>query len=125
MALLAKTKKKKKKKKKNLLSPQQKIEQARKRSFISQHRSIFTKAGFARVAKVDGSHFTFEGVKSEIDDVFVYENVVVFAEYTMSAGASLSAHVKGKSGSHNKIASNAVGFLDELAKLCKPLLETL
>ena len=73
---------------KKKLSPEQKIaqrkERARLRSFNNAHRSIFERAGFTRLTPVDGIHFTYEGIKSELDDVFVFENVVVLAEYTLS-----------------------------------------
>lgn len=101
---------------KKKLSPEQKAalrkERARIRSFNNAHRRIFERAGFSRLSPVDGIHFTYEGIKSELDDIFVFENVVVLAEYTLSNTSNLGTHAKGKAGIHNKIVENTVQFLD-------------
>jgi len=99
----------------NKLSPEEKKkrsqERALERSFLAQHRRIFERAGFNRLSQVDGVHFEFEGIKSELDDIFVYENVVVFAEYTRAKGRNLGEHTKGKSGIFNKINEDPSKFL--------------
>ena len=83
------------------LSPQQKAERrkerARLRSFNNAHRNIFERAGFTRINPVDGIHFTFDGLKSELDDIFVFENIVVLSEYTLSNSSNLGDHAKRKS----------------------------
>ncbi|MEL7729291.1 hypothetical protein AAG612_07130 [Citromicrobium bathyomarinum] len=91
-------------------------ERARERSFLRSHRVIFERIGFSRITPVDGVHFEFEGLKSELDDIFVFENVVVLAEYTRSSGAGLAKHAKGKGGVHSKIAENPVKFLEFFRK---------
>lgn len=100
---------------KKTLSKEQKAaarrEKARDRAFLRAHRSIFERAGFSRLQPVDGVHFTYDGIKSELDDIFVYENVVILAEYTRS-GSGLGSHAKGKVGIHNKISSDKAAFLD-------------
>lgn len=106
---------------KKKLSPEQKKERAQQRSFARQHRMIFERAGFTRVAGVDGKHFEFDGVKSELDDMYVFENVIIFLEYTISSGAKLATHAKGKSGSHNKISANPFEFLKHLATISQPV----
>lgn len=95
----------------------QRKERARLRSFNNAHRKIFERAGFKRLTPVDGVHFEFKGLKSELDDVFIYENVVVLAEYTLSSGANLGVHAKGKAGIHNKISSKPSEFLAHFATL--------
>lgn len=87
-------------------------EKARERAFLRAHRVIFDRLGFSRVMPVDGVHFEFEGLKSELDDIHVFENVVVLAEYTRSGGEGLGKHAKGKGGIHNKIAEDPVKFLE-------------
>lgn len=87
-------------------------EKARDRAFTNAHRKIFERAGFNRLQPVDGVHFTYEGIKSELDDIFVFENVVVLAEYTRSNSNGLGTHAKGKVGIHNKITENRPSFLD-------------
>lgn len=110
MALQAKPKPKKE------LSKEEKAtrrrERARERAFTRTHRRVFERAGFARLQPVDGVHFTYEGLKSELDDIFVFENVVVLAEYTRSGGSNLGVHAKGKSGLHNKILEHPSQFLE-------------
>ncbi|GAB5350575.1 ParB N-terminal domain-containing protein [Qipengyuania sp. 483] len=102
-------------KKKSPLTPEQKRlrqEKARERAFLRSHRKIFDRAGFDRLVPVDGIHFQYEGQKCELDDIFVFENVVVLAEYTESKGANLGKHAKGKDAVHNKIAEDPAKFLN-------------
>ena len=89
----------------------QRREKSRDRAFIRAHRRIFERAGFTRLQPVDGVHFTYQGIKSELDDIFVFENVIVIAEYTRSAAGGLGSHAKGKVGIHNKITENRTDFL--------------
>lgn len=108
-------KSKKKAGKKKALTPEkkkQRQEKARARAFLRSHRTLFDRAGFARLVPVDGINFEYEGQKSELDDIFVFENVVVLAEYTESKGTNLGKHAKGKDAVHNKIAENPVKFLN-------------
>lgn len=106
---------------KNTLTLEQKKqirrEKARKRAFERAHRTLFDRAGFDRLVPVDGLHFEYEGQKSELDDIFVYENVVVLAEYTESTGKNLSSHAKGKDAVHNKIAEDPTKFLNFFATI--------
>ncbi|MDI6029432.1 hypothetical protein QBK99_25105 [Corticibacterium sp. UT-5YL-CI-8] len=93
------------------------LEKSRERTFTLAHRNIFERAGFSRLLDVDGIHFEYEGLKSELDDIFVFENIVVFAEYTRSSSGNLGTHAKGKAGIHNKIAEDPVKFLNFFSKL--------
>lgn len=92
-------------------------EKARDRTFTRAHRNIFERAGFSRLQPTDGIHFTYEGIKSELDDIFVLENVVVLAEYTRSSSGNLGSHAKGKAGIHNKIAENPAKFIEFFSQL--------
>lgn len=110
---------------KKVLTPEQKAaqrkERARDRAFLNAHRKIFERAGFTRLQPVDGVHFTYHGLKSELDDIFVYENVVVLAEYTRSSSGNLGAHAKGKASIHNKITDDRTGFIDFFSDLSQGL----
>lgn len=118
MALLPKVKKQKKKNKQNkVIDPVERERLRRERAFINQNRSIFISSGFEAVPGVDKCHFDFGGVRSELDDIFIYENVIIFVEYTTSSSANLGGHAKGKSGSHNKITADPSGFLSKLCEL--------
>ena len=72
------TVKRKRSKKKNKLTPDEKI----KRAHIREIQGVFRNAGFKRIAHVSGKGFTFDGRSGELDDIFLYENIVVIAEYT-------------------------------------------
>jgi DGQHR domain-containing protein len=92
-------------------------EKARDRAFTAAHRRIFERAGFTRLQPVDGIHFTYQGIKSELDDIFVFENVAILAEYTRTKSSNLGTHCKGKAGIHNKISENPIEFIDFFADL--------
>ncbi len=74
-------------------------------------RSTFRHAGFHRVTGVSDREFTFENQKTDIDDVFVYENIVVLAEYTCAQPSGVGEHLKNKKHIFDKILANPTGFL--------------
>ncbi|WP_298172001.1 hypothetical protein [Novosphingobium sp.] len=111
MSLLSEKLKKSAKPKKKKLSEEARRDRALDRSFLRQHRSIFENIGFQRLSGIDGVNFTFKGLKSEIDDIFVFENLIIVAEYTRSNSANLSDHAKGKASIHNKIAECPQEFI--------------
>ncbi len=78
-------------------------------------RSSFTKAGFHRVTGVSDREFTYENQKTDLDDVFVYENVLVLAEYTCAQASNVGDHLKLKKHIYDKILANPEAFLTFLA----------
>jgi hypothetical protein len=92
VALILKAKKQKKAKK--VESPEGRLERKRQLTFANSYRFIFEKSGFTSISGVEGNHFEFSGIKSELDDIFIYENIVIFAEYTTSSGSNLGSHAK-------------------------------
>lgn len=54
----------------------------------------------------------FLGAKSDFDDVFVYENVIVFVEYTIRQESNVSEHLKNKKIVYDKITSDPRGFIE-------------
>lgn len=74
-------------------------------------RAIFDGCGFKSVVDLRDAEFTFEGAMCDFDDVFIRDNVVVLAEYTLSS-ADVSKHLKNKSVVFGKIAANNSGFID-------------
>lgn len=86
---MIKPKKGKKKKLKVLLTPKQK-EQRKQKSTV---RSLFRRIGFQRV-RVDGFTFTFEERTGELDDLFIFENLVILCEYTTDQ--STTQHIAKK-----------------------------
>lgn len=98
--------KKKAKKKKKTAPDLQVLLQRRQRSSI---RALFNRLGFLRVNS-DGKHFNFKGRTGEFDDVFMFENIMILAEYTV--GASGSSHVGPKSILYNFINNNQSDWVE-------------
>lgn len=78
-------------------------------------RGAFTRSGFHRVTGISDREFTFENQKSDLDDVFVFENIVILAEYTCAQSSGVGAHLKNKKHLYDKIMANSEGFLVFLA----------
>lgn len=72
---------------------------------------MLTAAGFTRVEGASDKEFTFDGTTSDFDDVFVLENVIVLAEYTITKESEISAHIKPKHILYEKIANNQAKFV--------------
>ncbi|WP_181164995.1 DGQHR domain-containing protein [Mesorhizobium sp. B2-9-1] len=100
-----------KKAKKPTLSPAEKAFNKLKADHRSAIRSSFRYAGFQRLAGLSDREFTFENQKSDLDDVFVYENVIILAEYTCSQPSGVGEHLKNKKIIYDKILANPTGFL--------------
>lgn len=100
---------KKKKRKKIKPSPLE-IE---KQKYRSEVRGIFSRAGFKRVPNISDKQFRFQNQhQSDFDDVFVYENVVVFLEYTVTQSNKISDHLKPKKIIYDAVQGNKNDFLD-------------
>lgn len=56
-------------------------------------------------------HFTYQGTKSEFDDVFVQENVIVLCEYTAISESGISGHLKNKKILYDKINADPAAFI--------------
>lgn len=79
-------------------------------------RSSFVRAGFTRVASLSGRQFTYETQASDFDDVFVYENVIILAEYTCTQTSQVGDHLKKKKIVYDKILKNTDAFVEFLAQ---------
>lgn len=79
-------------------------------------RASFTRAGFHRVTGVSDREFTYDNQKSDLDDIFVYENVVILAEYTCAQGSGVGEHLKNKKHIYDKILADPEAFLNFLAE---------
>ena len=55
-------------------------EELEKRNHRMDIRSVFRNSGFTKVLSVSDKEFTFKGRTGDMDDVFVYENIIVLAE---------------------------------------------
>ncbi len=105
---MAKARKSKPRKKKKKPTPQE-IEQRYHRSDI---RAVFRNAGFEKVIGVSDKAFTFNGATSDFDDVFVYENILVFTEYTTTQTSGISGHLKPKKIVYDTILNNKSDFIE-------------
>jgi DGQHR domain-containing protein len=79
-------------------------------------RSSFTQAGFHRVSGVSDRQFKYENQQTDLDDIFIYENVVILAEYTCSQTSSVGEHLKLKKHIFDKILADPEAFLKFLAE---------
>lgn len=88
-----------------------------KRNHRKDIRSVFRNSGFTKVLSVSGTGkgFTFKGRTGEIDDVFVYENIIVLAEYTTTT-THLSDHLLTKKILFDLINDNKNEFIEFFEK---------
>ncbi|MBI3235301.1 MAG: hypothetical protein HYZ42_14915 [Bacteroidetes bacterium] len=97
----------KKKVKRRKLTPHE-IEQRAHRAEI---RSVFNNAGFTKIMGVSDKEFTFKNATSDFDDVFIFENLIVFTEYTLTQSSKISDHLKPKKIIYDTILANKSEFL--------------
>ena len=108
----------KRRKKRRQLDPQK----LRQRKQKTQTRALFKRLGFKR-HKVDTIQFTFEGRTGELDDVFVFENIIVICEYTVGKGGS--SHVFKKKPLFDKINAASERWITDFASHCPDLLRSI
>jgi DGQHR domain-containing protein len=105
----------KKKKKKKQVSTAQKEQDKVKRAHFREVRSIFSTCGFKRIPGASDKEFTFQGTTSDLDDVFVFENIIVLIECT-TAQNDVSGHLKKKKVLYDKILNDPSEFRNFLAQ---------
>ena len=91
------------------LSPEERAKRNLQRRHRREIRETFAAVGFQRVDTAADKEFTYEGVTSDFDDVFVLENVVVFAEYTIRT--DVSEHAKKKYLMYDRIRKSEPKFI--------------
>lgn len=77
-------------------------------------RATFRGSGFYRIDEIVDKQFTYDNQASDIDDVFVYENVLVICEYTVSKPENVGSHLKNKKVFYDKVLADPAGFIDFL-----------
>lgn len=113
---MAKAKKKAKAKtKKKKYSAEELSQRHLKRRHFSEVRSVFSVCGFKRVPAASDKEFTYEGTTSDLDDIFIRDNIVVLSECTTSQSSDISVHLKKKKVLYDKILADTPKFLDFLA----------
>lgn len=73
-------KKKISKRKKMVLSDADKLQRSHKKDI----RLTMSNIGFDRIKGIEDNHFFFKDRKTELDDIYVYQNLIILAEYTTS-----------------------------------------
>lgn len=99
----------KKVKKKKVLSAEELARRNLQRKHRREIREVFITAGFIRAETATDKEFTYDGVTSDFDDVFILENVVVFAEYTTVV--DISEHAKKKYLMYDRIRKSDAAFI--------------
>lgn len=104
------TKTTKTRKKKKRLSPEEKAQNLLKRTQENEIRTIFKNLGFNRISNIDGKEIKYKDRTSEMDDIFVCENVILLTEYTIAKNPG--DHVKNKTIFYNKVLENKKEFVE-------------
>lgn len=79
------------------------------KKYIAQIRGVFSNVGFKRIAS-DGKEINFKGRTGEIDDIFLYENILVVCEQT--SGKKSGHHLMNKNYLYNEIINHKVEFVE-------------
>jgi DGQHR domain-containing protein len=95
-------------------TPEQ-IKRREERAYTRRIQTTFKNAGFVHLP-TSGIERTFGKKKGELDNVFVYKNVVLVCEDTISATGNVRNHLKNKKLLFDEIASNKKEFIDWLEK---------
>jgi DGQHR domain-containing protein len=95
------------KRKKN--SPEEKAFRAEQRNQRNEIATTLKNIGFNKLSSIDGKHFIYDDRKSELDDIFINENVILLTEYTIG---DPSDHLLKKSIFYNKVCDNKRAFVD-------------
>ena len=86
-------------------------EEKLRRKHYGAARAIFRNAGFTRVAQASDKEFMFSGQAGDFDDVYIYENVIILLEYTISSISKVGDHLKKKKILFSKINSDPLAFV--------------
>jgi len=85
-----------------------------KRDHTRLVRTVFANLGFDRVSEVSDKEITFNGCVGDFDDLFILENVIVLAEYTISQESNVGDHLKKKKFIFSQVAADPKAFINYL-----------
>ena len=68
---------------------------------------ILKNIGFEKLSYIDGKEFNYEGRTSELDDIFIFENVILLTEYTIG-----DPHLLKKSIFYDRVNSDKKAFIN-------------
>lgn len=104
---------KSKKRKKQKLTP----EEIDKRNYRKELRSIFYKCGFTRIAGASDKPLTFKGRTGDFDDIFIFENLIILMEYTLTKSSNISDHLLKKKVIFDHVLDNKTEFVDYMDEI--------
>lgn len=98
------------KKKKPIISEAEKL----RRGHIKDIRSTMVNIGFTPIKGINGNSVIYNGVETEFDDFFVYENLILITEYTSEKHPA--DHLKKKKIIYDIINKSHRDFIDFILK---------
>jgi DGQHR domain-containing protein len=87
-------------------------EEIEKREYRKEIRGIFSKVGFTKVTGVSDKPLKFKGREGDFDDIFIFKNIIVFIEYTLSKEKNVGDHLLPKKILFDHVVANKNGFLE-------------
>jgi hypothetical protein len=103
-------------KQKKKLSPDERKHRKIKNAHMRSVRSVFRNMGFDRVVEIAGIEIEFGGQAGEFDDAFIYENLIILAEYTTAQSSDVTDHIKKKKIIFSNILEDPKEFMSYLRK---------
>lgn len=103
---------KKSKRRKSKMTPEEKRKAIEKSNHMKMIQTTLFSIGFERVPGVAGVHFEYANSRSEFDDAFMLENILLFVEYTTEQNPK--DHLSKKSIVYERINASHTSFLQYL-----------
>lgn len=101
------TKKKTPKKRKRVILTEEELQ---RRGHIKDIRTTMENIGFHRISGIDGNNFVYKSRESELDDIFVFENLIILTEYT--SGQDVSTHLFKKKAFYDLVNNSHRDFIE-------------
>lgn len=101
------TKKKTPKKRKRVILTEEELQ---RRGHIKDIRTTMENIGFHRISGIDGNNFVYKSRESELDDIFVFENLIILTEYT--SGQDVSTHLLKKKAFYDLVNNSHRDFIE-------------
>lgn len=101
----------KKKKTRKKLSVQEKALIKEQKAQQTEITNILKNIGFSKLPYIDGREFQYDGRTTEMDDIFIYENVILIVEYTIGTPGD---HLLKKNYFYNKVNEDKRAFVSFL-----------
>jgi DGQHR domain-containing protein len=100
---------KRKKRTQKKLSPEEKARRLEQNNQKKEIRIIMKNMGFARLPYIDGKEFKYDNRTSEMDDIFINENIILITEYTVGDPGT---HLLKKKIFYDKINEDKRAFIE-------------